>query len=95
MLLVPGGLVAYDISDIPETGYLTPHYRISTESGDPGANFTMDGVIHDNASMVVRPYDRQLLIQNYGNEVATKNSLVAIDLDVIETLDTGKPYQSK
>ena len=92
--IIVGGLVAYDITDISDTGYIQPVYRISQSGGDPGANFTMNNVIYDNATIIVRPYDRQLLIQNYGNSEPSENKLMALDLDMVSNLNSSKKKQN-
>jgi len=75
---IEGGLVAYNVTDVPNGGDMTFLYRISDVNGDPGANFTHDGLITSKASMAIHTDGDFLFIQNYNNTDPTFNSLISI-----------------
>ena len=88
--IITGGLVAYNLTSLPNVGMIeAPVYRISSDTdGDPGANYTHNNLIYQNASLVLTADDKYIIMQNYGNN-DSYDSLIAIDLTVVQSL-SGK-----
>ena len=77
----------YNLTDIPSDGMIqTPLYRISSTTGDPGADYTHNNIIHTDATIILSGDDNYLIIQNYGSDDDTLNNLVALDLSSITGL---------